>query len=117
MAIAQLNLLNLLVLRCRDIGLARAFYETVGFSFLQEQHGKGPVHYSCEDAQGVLELYPAKGEPDQAGLGFGTDDLESVFERLKVAGYEPKDIGDGPYGLSFVVRDPDGRRVELKARG
>jgi len=85
--------LNLLVLRCRDIEKTRQFYENLGISFTQEQHGTSPVHYATQlDGGMVLELYPTKGEPDNTRLGFI--------------------IGTGKNHR--VEKDPDGRSVELR---
>ncbi len=110
-----MNRLNLLVLRCRDPERSRAFYEAFGLSFAKHRHGSGPEHYAHEDDRGVLELYPATS-PDAGnltGLGFSAPDLPPLRDALSALGFEPKPIGDNPWGRSFVVRDPDGRRVEV----
>jgi len=84
--------LNLLVLQCSDIRATCQFYTALGVCFTQEQHGSGPVHYAAElDGGMVLELYPAKGEPDNTRLGFV--------------------LGTG--GGRRVKKDPDGRSVEI----
>ena len=71
--------LNLLVLRCGNIERSKAFYELFGMAFQKEQHGNGPVHYSCVDDTGVFELYPLEGGvADQTGLGFVTGDLDGL---------------------------------------
>ena len=109
--------LNLLVLRCRDIERAKAFYELFGMNFVQEQHGNGPVHYASTDESGVLELYPAEGGPaDQTGLGFVTAELEGLHTLLRKNQFAPRDIRETELGRMFVARDPDGRRVEVKAK-
>jgi len=110
-----MNLLNLLVLRCRDIEKSRAFYECVGLSFVKHAHGNGPVHYSHENHELVLELYPARdGKIDNTGLGFRCYGLEEMRKTLSEKGYGPDDIRETEWGESFVVQDPDGRRVEMK---
>jgi len=108
--------LNLLILRCRDIEKARSFYECFDMSFIKHSHGSGPEHYAAEDDAGVFELYPAAGEAasDQTGLGFDEPELAARFARLAELGFSPKPISQTPWGKSFVVRDPDGRRVEVK---
>ena len=105
--------LNLLVLRCRDLEASRAFYETFDLHFAKHAHGSGPAHYAHEDERGVIELYPAtSAAPGNAtGLGFAVADLEGASQLL--ATYSPGAIRDNPWGRSFVVRDPDGRRVEV----
>ena len=111
--------LNLLVLRCRDIETSRAFYERLGLTFAAHAHGAGPRHYAAETPGFVLELYPAPSPEyaDQTGLGFAVPDLRALHDRLTVAGLAPGAIKDNPWGLTFVLRDPDGRRVELQQSG
>ena len=64
----------------------------------------------------MFEIYPvgAGSMADQVGLGFGGDDIEGFRERLSLAGYVPAAAQQTPWGRTFVVRDPDGRRVEVK---
>ena len=106
--------LNLLVLRSPDIERARRFYELFGMSFTRHAHGAGPEHYAHEDERGVFEIYPAKQADthDKTGLGFLVADLAETHQKL--AAYQPQAITDGEWGRTFVVRDPDGRRVEVK---
>lgn len=108
--------LNLLLLRCRDLEACRGFYESLGLRFSKHAHGAGPDHYSHEDERGVFELYPAVGDDvrDATGLGFGFTDLDDVFSRLTAAGHRPRPPRQNPWGRTFVVRDPDDRRVEIK---
>jgi catechol 2,3-dioxygenase-like lactoylglutathione lyase family enzyme len=109
--------LNLLVLRCGDIEKSRAFYEIFGMTFHKHRHGSGPEHFAHADERSVFELYPAKeGERDRTGIGFSSDDLEADFQKLKEPGWKPEEIQTTDWGRSFVVRDPDGRRVEISAR-
>ena len=108
--------LNLLFLRCRDVDASRAFYECLGMTFAKHRHGSGPEHYAHEDDRGVFELYPATPDApaDATGLGFGATDLAATADRLRAAGFAPGPTADRPWGRTFVVRDPDGRRVEVK---
>ena len=113
-----MNRLNLLVLRCRGVERSRAFYEIFGLSFAPHRHGSGPEHYAHEDGRGVLELYPASSPDagDATGLGFSAPNLSPLFDQFAALGFEPTPIRDNPWGRSFVVRDPDGRRVEVLER-
>ena len=93
-------MLNLLVLRCKNIENTKEFYEKhLGFKFVLEQHGSSPLHYSTticsNDNTMVLELYPVKmnSEPDQTRLGFNLNQLNETSYQ--------------------VIKDPDGRSVEL----
>jgi catechol 2,3-dioxygenase-like lactoylglutathione lyase family enzyme len=109
--------LNLLVLRCRDIDLSRGFYERLGLSFTKHRHGTGTEHYAHERDGFVLELYPASADDrDRTGLGFNVQDLEALRGDLVSASLAPSEIAENPWGRSFVVRDPDGRRVEITSR-
>lgn len=114
-----MDTLNLLVLRCRDLERCRAFYEQFGLRFAKHAHGSGPEHYAHEDERGVFELYPAKNSAaagDQTGLGFAVSDLAATGGALAAAGFTPDGVKDHPWGRTFVVRDPDGRRVEVRGQ-
>lgn len=86
---------TLIVLRCSNLIASKKFYETLGLSFTQEQHGHGPVHYSGTIEGMVLELYPASpdGRTSHVGLGF----------RLS----KPLNAPAG------IIRDPDGNAIHL----
>ena len=101
--------IKLLVLRCADIEISKNFYSGLGFSFNREKHGNGPDHYSSENNEFVLELYPAKnGEKDYTRIGFEIKDLKSVIGKFKV-------VEEYLFNSNKVrvVVDPDGRKVEL----
>lgn len=114
-------MLNLVVLRTADLASARSFYEGLGLSFVEEQHGTGPVHLSCERGGMVLELYP--GKPGQAPerlnagatmLGFSVESVDEALRKLnalKVTIVTPPK--DSPWGKRMVVLDPDGRAIEI----
>jgi catechol 2,3-dioxygenase-like lactoylglutathione lyase family enzyme len=108
--------LNLLVLRCSDLEASRTFYEHLGFTFAEHVHGTGPRHYAAEMPGFVLELYPAPSvdSADQTGLGFAVPDLDALHARLTAAGLTPGAIKDNPWGRTFVLRDPDRRRIEIQ---
>lgn len=103
--------INLLVLRCRELEASKRFYERLGFEFVEEKHGDGPLHYASEEAGFVFELYPL-AENEQAGhsrIGFSIKDLQQVRSQVAIASqYEV----DGKQ--VYVIQDPDGRKVELK---
>jgi hypothetical protein len=52
--------LNLIVIRSLDAVRLVAFYRMLGISFVEEQHGNGPVHWAADLDGLVLEVYPAK---------------------------------------------------------
>jgi lactoylglutathione lyase len=93
----------------------RRFYAMLGLQFARHAHGSGPEHLAHEDERGVFEIYPADAAAhatDSTGLGFSVSHLDSVHADL--AEFGPKPIRDTDWGRTFVVRDPDGRRVEIK---
>lgn len=49
---------NVYVIRADNIDRLKEFLEHFGLSFVEEKHGSGPVHYSCEVENRVLEIYP-----------------------------------------------------------
>ena len=108
--------LNLLVLRCADIEKSRAFYELFGMTFVKHTHGKGPEHYAFENGEIVFELYAATchTKDEMTGLGFRVEEFAQKHEMFVEKGYVPSAIKQNPWGLSFVLRDPDGRRVEIQ---
>lgn len=102
--------INLLVLRCKELQVSKQFYELLGFRFVKEQHGDGPVHYSSQDAGFVFELYPLGdgGSLDSSRLGFFLENLSHILPGLDLKGqyqFDGKQI--------YIVQDPDGRKIEL----
>lgn len=107
--------LKLIVLKTNDVESLRAFYTRLGFRFVEEQHGKGPLHFSAPLGDGILEIYPLPDgkQPDTTRLGFAVSDVVSIVASLietEVVVSKPKQT---EWGLRAVVRDPDGRTVEL----
>lgn len=104
----QRTTLAYIVLRCADLSASRRYYEALGLTFVEEQHGNGPRHLSCDLDGVVLELYPAgKSAPEPLRFGLYTADLEAALNALRELGAEM--IGKS----STVVRDVDGNTVEL----
>ncbi len=105
--------LNLLVLRTPRIEDLRTFYSALGARFESERHGDGPDHYAATLGDDfVLELYPcvagAMPDPDLR-LGVKVDNIGEALRSIgqSVAPRQTK------WGLRALVRDPDGRTVEL----
>ncbi len=102
--------INLLVLRCKELETSKQFYEMLGFNFVKERHGDGPMHYSSQDAGFVFELYPL-AENEAVGnsrIGFSLKDIQQVLSQVATASqheFNGRQI--------YIVRDPDGRKVEL----
>jgi lactoylglutathione lyase len=105
--------LNLLVLQTSRMEAMRRFYSSLGAQFKSERHGNGPDHYAATLSDDlVLEIYPAPdGVTLDSGLRLGLS-VNDIGETLRSLGQ-----GSTPqptqWGLRAVVRDPDGRAVEL----
>lgn len=102
--------LSLLVLRCEDIEVSKNFYELFGLSFVEEKHGKGPIHYSCVINEFVFELYPNNGQKtnDNNRLGFKVSELENIISKATIS-----DSYEFSGNKIYVLKDPDGRKVEI----
>ncbi|MCO7226964.1 VOC family protein [Pleionea sp. CnH1-48] len=105
----------MLVLRCKDIHISKAFYEKLGLSFQLEKHGGGPKHYATQMDGLVLELYPLKTESDVSDirLGLSVSYDGELLSLLKQYDIEVTSINNLDGSKSFVVEDPDGRKIEL----
>lgn len=112
---------SLLVLKTRQVADLRAFYETLGVTLSQEKHGRGAAHLAGKMGDVSFELYelPDDGTVVDATtrLGFAVNTLVKVVDALQALGItivsQPKST---EWGYRAVVRDPDGRAVELYQR-
>lgn len=108
--------LKLLVIKSAHVESACNFYVQLGFCFTEEQHGNGPTHYSAPLGDGIFEIYPlpADSAPDTTTrLGFSVKGVGAVVESVSELGTVVAKAKETPWGLRAVVRDPDGRSVEL----
>ena len=113
--------LTLLVLKTRQVEQLRLFYQTLGIELTEEQHGKGPLHFAGRVGGVVIEVYPLAddGTPGDTStrLGFAVENLAAVVQALQGIGTKvetpPKETA---WGFQAVVRDPNGRAVELTQR-
>jgi catechol 2,3-dioxygenase-like lactoylglutathione lyase family enzyme len=112
--------LKLLVVKTRHLEEVRAFYQSLGVALASERHGQGPLHHAGQIGEAVFEVYPQQGDdaPDvTTRLGFAVDDLGRVLETLQAAGTPViRQAKTTAWGTQAVVRDPDGRAVELYQR-
>ena len=108
-------MLRILVLRTKCLDEARHFYESLGFQFTEEQYGTGPRHYAAAIGDSVFELYPSAVDvSDTTRLGFTVQSLTRVMDRLKTSNaVVVSPLKATTRGFRAVVRDPDGRAVEL----
>lgn len=110
--------LSLIVIKTLDILRLREFYSLLGVEFVEERHGSGPVHFAAQLGTTCFEVYPlsqGQREPDASTrLGFTLPQFEETLELLKQSGVEfVREPQPSPWGLRAVVRDPDGRSIEL----
>src|SRR5579883_2095912 len=111
--------LNLIVIRVADIERSARLFGTLGLHFKNEQHGKGPKHFSATIDGITLELYPLQSKQqatNHARLGFLVDrgGLESVIAAWTLqGGTRVLPPNSSPWGLRAVLRDFDGHTVEL----
>jgi lactoylglutathione lyase len=111
--------LKLIVIRTMELDQLMEFYGCIGIQFKEERHGSGPRHFATDFNGMVFEIYPAKNPEDvdrTTRLGFYVSDMNATLSLLRINGdavvEEPR---ESPWGLRAVVRDPDGRAVELYA--
>jgi predicted enzyme related to lactoylglutathione lyase len=113
--------LNLIVLKTRQVEQVRTFYQVLGLDLTEEQHGKGPIHFAGRIGDVVIEIYPLPNDASlvdsSTRLGFDVENVAQVIMALDSIGTcivsLPKDT---PWGFQAIVKDPDGRSVELTQR-
>lgn len=112
--------LSLIVIRATDIEASLVFYHALGVTLVQEQHGSGPVHYSCDFGGLVLELYPSEANSSQESnthttmLGFNVASLDNTLAELLKLGVKPKSAPKASaWGHWVNVVDPSGRTVQI----
>ncbi len=109
--------LSMLVLKTHQVAAVVAFYETIGLSFTEEQHGSGPLHFAGQANDVLIEIYPLpedKPVDTTTRLGFAVDNIAEVLNALLQRELSPpKTAKQTEWGLRAVVKDPDGRAVEL----
>jgi lactoylglutathione lyase len=110
-------LLTLLVLKSHRVDALVPFYTALGVTFAEERHGDGPLHFTCRIGDTTLELYPLPADAGPADattrLGVIVPNLRATLERLSALGVNVGTLRETPWGLRALVRDPDGRTIEL----
>jgi len=110
--------LRLLVVRTTDLVRLADFYSLLGLTFDYHKHGNSPYHYSATIDKTILEIYPlAKGQTEadkDLRLGFAVNDLAATVQLLKEKGTEfLSEPMQTDYGFMTIIKDPDGRKIEL----
>ena len=124
----QITGINHVGLRVRDLAIARAFYEQLGFEFLGGPMGPEPVaiveHPSGVNINFILnasaDASPTNVLMDEAvkhagftHIALEISDAEAVKRQLETLGItitESVEFGDAVF---FFVRDPDGNVIEF----
>ena len=102
-----------------------AFYRAIGVPLQEERHGAdGPLHHAC-DLHGVhIAVFAAQGQGEALGIGqpggsfagFAVESVEAAVEAaVGVGATVIQQPDDYPWGRRAVLRDPDGRPVEVFA--
>jgi lactoylglutathione lyase len=114
-----------LVLFATDIQGAGDFYRAIGLDLADELHEDGPVHLAMELGPVHFAIYEAAAPgtaPDRRSggdtfPGFYVESLDDVTETLRQLGAPLIQEHEAmPWGCRIVVRDPDGRAVEVNQR-
>lgn len=111
-------MLNLVVIRARDMERVARFYAALGVCFERHRHG-GPEHLSSSGGGVVFEIYPARsGESTiSTRLGFSVPSLEGALSDLRgINATVLAEPSETPYGRRAVVEDFEGHKVELYER-
>ena len=111
--------LNLLVIRTAEPEELKKQYEFLGLTFTHHKHGNGPFHYASENGRFVFEIYPLTSSMEKADnsirLGFDVENLETKIKEIENSNWKiVSGLSDTEWGLTAVVQDLDGRKVELK---
>jgi hypothetical protein len=114
-------MLNLVVIRARDIDRLAGFYTALGFRFTKHRHGKGPEHLSSTIGETVFEIYPSNGTNESTvstRLGFSVPSLANALGVLrKLDTTVLAEPSDSPFGRRAIVKDFEGHKVELTEKG
>lgn len=110
---------NLLVIKTPQQETTYQFYQQLGMAFEKHRHGKGLLHYSTELPPMVFEIYPLPPSQTSADtstrLGFVLPNLEAVITQLP-AEYIIRPPHHSEWGYQALIRDPDGRKIEITQR-
>jgi lactoylglutathione lyase len=115
-----------LVVFAADVQVTAEFYRAIGLDLEEELHEEGsPVHLAVELGPVHFAVYEA-ATPGQAPQrrsagdtfpGFYVGSLDEVTTALQRLGAPIiKEHEDMPWGCRIVVRDPDGRAVEVNQK-
>ena len=109
--------LNLIVIRTADMPHLVNFYKILGLEFDYHKHEKGVFHYATKIGDTTFEIYPLLKNQTEADistrLGFEIENFEEKIGLLSE--FIISQPMQTEFGLCAVLRDPDGRKVEIYA--
>lgn len=113
--------INLIVIRTDKPKELSKFYAQLGMTFEYHQHGKGAWHYSTELEEIVFEIYPLLKNQEVSDkslrLGFTVEKLDELIFDLKKDSIEiVREPKESEWGYFAIVKDLDGRKIELKEK-
>ncbi len=106
------------IILCTDkIDLVADFYQAVGIVLEFEKHGNGPEHFSFKSDLSC-EIYPPRVPAEERiVLRIDTADIDQAManltQKFTYPGLVISDIKSLSTGRKSIVKDPDGRVVEL----
>lgn len=116
--------LGALILFTNKLEAAVKFYTAIGVPLELEQHDDGPPHYACELGLthfAIFESNSSSAPEFKAGgtsfPGFTVNSLHDALEAAKSVNAEVvQQATEYPWGWRALVKDPDGRVIELFQR-
>jgi len=101
-----------------------SFYRALGVPLEDETHEDGPVHQACDLGAVHFAVFPSgadAGPGSRSGRavmpGFAVPSLGDALKHVRALGSEiVEEPTEYPWGPRFLVRDPDGRTVEVFER-
>lgn len=108
-----------LVLTCKDLEASVRLYRAIGVELKEARHA-GPLHYTASLSGVHLALVAhdgvERGPQSATQLALSVSDLEGALNAARALGASVVQAPAArPFGVSAVVEDPDGRRLELVA--
>lgn len=110
-------LINLIVLKVKNIERTRQFYNQFGFVFKSEQHENGHQHYSFNINGLIFKIYPALADlsnlTQNIRLGFQVENLSQLFTNITDIEKIISPPQNTPFGFRAVIKNHDGHVIEL----
>ena len=104
-----------IVLFSFDPEKTKLFYQCLGISFEQEQHGSGPVHFSSALSSGAIcEIYKRTPSQSDDKILIEVDSIAQCIKNLQDQGFlQGQVVIVSKDQKQLILHDPDGRPVYL----